>query len=156
MVRTLKQYWGKGPVEVRSYFFDDMLLVSMKGGMTTAEETMLDFGESDAVRGFRQVFQNRMADKLVGLVEEVTGQKVLTYQSQVLFDPDRVCEIFVFDGPGPEQGRRETAQNQLRGGQTPPAPSPDVEPPSLSGQEKDPDPPAADAGTGTGTGEANI
>lgn len=31
------------------------------------------------------------------MVEAVTARKVLTYQSQIMFNPDVVIEIFVFD-----------------------------------------------------------
>lgn len=153
VVRTLKQYWGKGPVEVKSYFVDDLLLVVMKGGMTTAEETMLEFGESDAVRQYRQLFQNRMADKLIGLIEEITGREVATYQSQVLFEPSRVVELFFFDDAGPEQGRRETAEALLRGGAAAKVAAPDLEPPATPGQQADD---AAEAARRAGTGERNI
>jgi hypothetical protein len=29
------------------------------------------------------------------VVEEITGRQVLTYQSQILFDPDYIVEMFV-------------------------------------------------------------
>src|SRR5919107_1957074 len=83
MVRTQKQYFGKGPTQAKSYFFDDMLLVVMKGGVTTAEHTMLDFGQEDKVRDFRQVFENEMTARLSNLIEDLTGRKVVTYQSQI-------------------------------------------------------------------------
>ncbi len=47
----------------------------------------------------------------------MTGRKVLTYQSQVLFDPHIVTELFVFDRAA-KGGSAEivaTAQGQLRG-----------------------------------------
>ena len=136
-LQTLKQYWGKGPVSVRSYFIDDLLIVVMKGGLTTAEETMLEFSESVAVRQFRQIFQNRMTSRLTEMVERLTGREVATYQSQVLSDPPRVCELFFFDDLSPEQGRRETAESQLRGEPIQVTYPAAVEPPSPSGQEQD-------------------
>lgn len=96
VVAAMKQNYGRGPVSAKSYLIDDFLLVVMRGGMNTAERTMLDKGRSDAVRDFRQVFQNEMADELTGLVERLTGRPVVTYQSQVLFDPDIIIEIFFF------------------------------------------------------------
>jgi hypothetical protein len=39
-----------------------------------------------------------MRDEFVGAVERLTGRKVLTYESQILFDPDTVVEIFLLDG----------------------------------------------------------
>ena len=97
MVRAQKEFFGKGPTDAKSYFLDDMLIIVMRGGMTTAEKTMLEFGEADKVRDFRQTFENQMTERLTGMIEELTGRKVLTYQSQIMFEPDRVVEMFVFD-----------------------------------------------------------
>jgi uncharacterized protein YbcI len=33
------------------------------------------------------------------MIEKIVGRKVVTYQSQILFDPEIAIEIFVFDGP---------------------------------------------------------
>ena len=111
MVRAQKEYFGKGPVEAKSYFLDDMLVVVMKGGFTTAEKTMLEFGEQDAVREFRQAFENRMTDRLTGLIEDLTGRNVVNYQSQVMFGPDRIVEMFVFDDETDEALITATAED---------------------------------------------
>ena len=114
IVRSMKQEFGKGPESAKSYMLDDFLLVVLRGGVTTAEQTMLDFGEADLVREFRQTFENRMTEKLVDKVELLTGRKVITYQSQILFDPHIVVELFFFDRPAEDEERRETAEGQLR------------------------------------------
>jgi uncharacterized protein YbcI len=106
IVRTLKESFGKGPVKAKSYIQDDFLLVVMRGGVTTAEETMLERGHSDLVRQFRQTYQNEMADVLVAKVEALTGRKVVNYQSQIMFDPHIVLEIFFFE-PGSDDGTSE-------------------------------------------------
>jgi len=98
VVRTIKGSFGKGPVKAKSYLLDDFLLVVMRGGVTVAEQTMLDRGHGDLVRQFRQVYQNEMGTELVPLVETLTGRRVVNYQSQILFDPHIVMEIFFFDG----------------------------------------------------------
>ena len=97
IVRTLKETFGRGPVKAKSYLLDDFCLVVMRGGMTVAEETMLARGHGALVRQFRQAFQNEMRDVLVAKVEMLTGRTVVNYQSQVLFDPHIVMEIFFFD-----------------------------------------------------------
>jgi len=115
-VTMQKEYWGIGPLEAKSYMMDDLLLIVMRGGLTRAEHTMLDFGKQDLVRNFRQTFENEMTQNLTEKIEELTGRKVLTYQSQILFDPDIVAELFVFDR-APGGGAQEvvaTAQGQLR------------------------------------------
>lgn len=111
-----KECWGLGPVEAKSYMMDDLLLIVLRGGMKRAERTMLDFGQHDLVRSFRQSFENEMTQNLTGKIEQLTGRKVLTYQSQILFEPDIVAELFVFDeaaGGGSEE-IVATARGQLR------------------------------------------
>ena len=113
MVRAQKQFFGMGPTEAKSYLVDDLLFIVMRGGMTTAEKTMLEFGQQDLVRQFRQTFENEMTKRLTDMVEEITGRSVCTYQSQVMFDPDVVVEMFVFDQPGSADARGATGRAQL-------------------------------------------
>src|SRR5215210_156322 len=100
MAQIQKQAFGKGPRSTKSYLFDDLLLIVMREGLTQAEHTMLRFGQADLVRSFRQQFQNEMEAPLTEMVERDTGHKVLAYQSQILFNPDVVVEIFIFDRAG--------------------------------------------------------
>jgi uncharacterized protein YbcI len=113
MVKALKTYYGKGPTKAKAYLFDDLLFVVMRGGDTPGEKTLLEAGHSDEVRAFRQRFQNVMGERLVGTVEQLTERRVLTYQSQVLFDPFVVIEIFVFDKPHAAAGIEATARALL-------------------------------------------
>ncbi|HYC80164.1 MAG TPA: Na-translocating system protein MpsC family protein [Solirubrobacterales bacterium] len=115
MVRAMKQYYGRGPTKAKSYLFDDLLFVVMRGGALQAERTLLEAGFSDAVREFRQKFENVMAEHLTGAVEQLTERKVVTYQSQVLFEPMVIIEIFVFDEPVSRGAIEETAQALLSG-----------------------------------------
>jgi uncharacterized protein YbcI len=113
MVRAQKKYFGRGPSETKSYMLDDFLLIVMRGSQTQAERTMIAFGRTDLVREFRQQFENEMTSRLVGMVEDLTGRKVLGYQSQVLFDPEVVLEIFFFEEPAETSEVQATARGQL-------------------------------------------
>jgi hypothetical protein len=42
---------------------DHMLIIVMRGGLTTAQKTMLKFGGSDQVGRFRQLFENQMTER---------------------------------------------------------------------------------------------
>ena len=112
MVRAQKKYFGRGPTQAKSYLLDDFLLIVMRGGLSNAERTMLDAGEENQVRSFRQGFENEMTSRLTGMVENLTGRKVLSYQSQILFDPDVVIEIFFFDDTVDAREREATAAGQ--------------------------------------------
>ena len=113
MARAQKEFFGKGPTHAKAYMLDDMLIIVMRGSLTTAERTMLEFGESGQVRQFRQLFENRMTERLTGMIEDLTGRKVLTYQSQIMFDPDVVVEMFIFDSDGSPAAIRATAEAQF-------------------------------------------
>jgi uncharacterized protein YbcI len=110
MVRAMKQYYGKGPVSAKSYLIDDLLFIVMREGMTQSEQTMLDAGHQGTVRQFRQEFEDEMAQRLTYMVEQVTGRRVINYQSQVMFDPNLTVEMFVFDKPAREDQLKETAE----------------------------------------------
>ena len=113
MVRAQKKYFGKGPTSAKSYMLDDFLLIVMRENRTVAERTMVDFGRVDLVREFRQEFENEMTAKLEGMIEDLTGRKILGYQSQTIIEPDIVIEIFFFDRSGEEQEIDSTARGQL-------------------------------------------
>lgn len=113
MVRAMKRYWGKGPTRAKSYMVDDYLFIAMKGGFTVVEETLLRSGKHHLVREVRQTFQNEMTAEFTRMIEELTGRRVLGYQSQIMFDPDTVFEIFVLDSAGDGSDEAEaTASDQ--------------------------------------------
>lgn len=101
MVRAKKRFFGKGPEQAKTYILDDLCIVVMRGGLTQAEQTMLEFGHPDQVRAFRQIFENEMTEHLAAVVERLTGRAVANHQSQVMFDPDIIVEMFVFASPPP-------------------------------------------------------
>ena len=63
--------------------------------------TLADNGHDELVRQVRLTFQGVVADRFKGAVEEVLGRKVMTYHSQIVFDPPMGFEIFVLE---PEAG----------------------------------------------------
>ena len=113
MVRAQKTFFGRGPTQAKSYMLDDFLLIVMRGGFLPVERTMLDAGKEDIVRQYRQDFENEMTGRLTAKMEELTGRKILTYQSQTLFDPDIVIEIFFFDTAVAPEQVEETVRSQL-------------------------------------------
>jgi uncharacterized protein YbcI len=95
LVRLKAQYYGKGPTEAKAYLNDDTLVVVLRGGLTTVERTLLDAGDEDLVRQVRLRFQQVMEQNFIDAVHKATKQKVLTYMSQIVFDPDLCFEFFV-------------------------------------------------------------
>jgi hypothetical protein len=55
---------------------DHMLIIVMRGGLTTAQKTMLKIGGSDQVGRFRQLFENQMTRTRSDIVEQLTGPQI--------------------------------------------------------------------------------
>ena len=97
MVGLKKQYYGRGPTAAKAWILDDYVFVALEGGLTRNEETLLADGKEDVVRTYRLSFQETVGDKTMSAVEELTGRKVVSYHSQIVFDPPRAFEIFVLE-----------------------------------------------------------
>jgi len=101
MVGLKKQYYGKGPTGAKAWILDDYVFVALEDGLTRNEETLLADGKEEVVRNYRLEFQETMGETTMSAVTELTGRKVLTYHSQIVFHPTRAFEIFVLEPRGP-------------------------------------------------------
>jgi uncharacterized protein YbcI len=97
MVGMMKQYYGKGPTGAKAWIVDDYVFVAMEGGLTRNEETLIEDGKEDVVRAYRLAFQETVSETTMNAVAEITGRRVLTYHSQIVFRPTRAFEIFVLE-----------------------------------------------------------
>ena len=100
LVRAKATYYGKGPTKAKSYLNDEYLFCVMENGLTANEQTLLRVGEHDVVRSYRLKWQEIMAPVLMAEVSEIMGSTILSYHSQILFDPTRLVEMFVLDTAG--------------------------------------------------------
>jgi uncharacterized protein YbcI len=99
MVGMKKEYYGKGPTAAKTFFNDDWVFCVLEGGLTRNEETLLRAGEDRMVREMRLRFQEVMTPVICGQVEEITHRRVLTYHSQIMFEPVRTVEMFLLEQP---------------------------------------------------------
>jgi uncharacterized protein YbcI len=97
MVGMKKQHYGRGPTAGKAWLLDDYVFVALEGGLTRSEETLLADGKEEEVRRYRLSFQETMGATVMEAVAEITGRRVLTYHSQIVFDPTRTFEIFVLE-----------------------------------------------------------
>ena len=102
IVGLFREYYGRGPERAKSYLLDDRYVVCvLKETMTTVERTLAS-SDPEMVRRVRLVFQEAMRDSFIGVVEQATGRRVLTYHSQMTLEPDLGFEFFLL-----EEGQRE-------------------------------------------------
>ena len=95
LVALLKDYYGRGPEQTKTYVSDDLVVCLLRGGFTRVEQTLLEGGHGDDVIHQRMVFQQVMRDRFEHVVESATGRKVIGFMSGNQQDPDMICEVFV-------------------------------------------------------------
>ena len=98
MVGLKKEFYGRGPDKAKSFINDNYVFCVLDGGLTKNEKTLLDAGEHRLVREYRLRFQEVMKDPTTEAVARITGREVLTYHSQILFEPTVTVEMFILEG----------------------------------------------------------
>jgi uncharacterized protein YbcI len=95
MVALLKHFYGVGPTQAKTYYYDDLVVCLMRGGFTRVEQTLLEGGRTPAVIQQRKEFQEVMRERFVSVIENATGRRVVGFMSGNQQDPDMICEVFV-------------------------------------------------------------
>ena len=110
MVSIVKQYYGKGPTNARTFFNERYVFCVMEGGLTRSDETLLSAGDDELVRSYRLRFEEAITPVITRAVADITGQAVVGYHSQVILDPPHVIEIFILDEPPGATPRPESSE----------------------------------------------
>ena len=95
LVSLLKEFYGRGPTQAKSYYSDDLVVCILQGGFTRVEQTLLDGGRGAAVIEQRMAFQELMRDRFNQVVEDATGRQVVGFMSGNQQSPDMMCEVFI-------------------------------------------------------------
>lgn len=95
MAALLKEFYGVGPTQTKTYYYDDLVVCLMRGGFTRVEQTLLEGGRIAAVIQQRMEFQEVMRPRFASVVEGATGRRVVGFMSGNQQDPDMICEVFV-------------------------------------------------------------
>jgi uncharacterized protein YbcI len=98
LVGLLKEFYGQGPKQTKSYYQDDLVVCVLRGGFSKVEETLLAGGRGGAVIRQRMEFQDVMRDRFFAVIEQATGRPVIGFMSGNQQDPDLMCEVFIL-GP---------------------------------------------------------
>jgi uncharacterized protein YbcI len=100
LVALLKEFYGRGPTRVKSYYSDDLVCCILRGGFSRVEETLLQGGRGQAVIEQRMAFQDLMRHRFEQVIEDATGRPVIGFMSGNQQDPDMMCEVFVLGPAG--------------------------------------------------------
>ena len=95
MVALLKEYYGVGPTQTKTYYQDDLVVCVLRGGFTRVEETLLAGDHGKAVIDQRLAFQEVMRERFEAVIQHATGRAVIGFMSGNQQKPDMICEVFV-------------------------------------------------------------
>lgn len=95
MVALLKEFYGRGPTQAKTYYQDDLVVCVLRGGFTRVEQTLLEGGRGHAVIAQRMEFQEVMRGRFTAVIEHATGRPVIGFMSGNQQSPDMICEVFV-------------------------------------------------------------
>jgi uncharacterized protein YbcI len=95
MVALLKDYYGVGPSQTKTYYQDDLVVCVLRGGFTRVEQTLLDGQRGRAVIEQRMAFQEVMRERFEAVIQHATGRPVIGFMSGNQQEPDMICEVFV-------------------------------------------------------------
>jgi uncharacterized protein YbcI len=97
LVALLKEFYGRGPTQAKSYYNDDLVVCILRGGYTQVEQTLRAGGRGSAVIEQRMAFQELMRERFEAVIENATGRKVIGFMSGNQQEPDLMCEVFILD-----------------------------------------------------------
>jgi uncharacterized protein YbcI len=95
MVALLKEFYGVGPTQAKSYYQDDLVVCVLRGGFTRVEQTLLEGDRGRAVIEQRMAFQEVMRERFEVVIQHATGRAVIGFMSGNQQNPDMICEVFV-------------------------------------------------------------
>src|ERR1700759_2165136 len=91
LVALLKEYYGRGPTQAKTYYEDDIVVCVLRGGFTAVEQTLLEGGRGAAVIDQRMAFQDVMRQRFEAVVENATGRRVIGFMSGNQQHPAMIC-----------------------------------------------------------------
>ena len=103
LIRFEKEYMGRGPLEVKTYLIDNLVLVRFQGALTKAELQLVK--SSDPKRGRDLIKEVRIQLLEMGrplletVLENITGQKVVSLHTDISTVTGERIILFSLSGP---------------------------------------------------------
>lgn len=84
MIRFEKDYFGRGPVEARTFIIQDMILVRLRGILTPAEQQLAESREGMLmIKDIRRQLFETARPNLVEMVREITGYRMISLHTDM-------------------------------------------------------------------------
>jgi uncharacterized protein YbcI len=97
VVRVHTRYAGRGPTKAQAFHRSNFVVLLLQDSMTRGERTLADGGRAETAWLVRRQLQWAMREPLIGVIEELTGCRVVAFMGDNHIDPDIVINLFVLD-----------------------------------------------------------
>lgn len=101
LTRFEKEYMGRGPLEIRVYLVDDMIIARMKGLLTPAERQLISGAGTEQGRQLVKQMRRELLESayplLKAVVQGVTGCEVVGLHSDLSTARGERVIIFILD-----------------------------------------------------------
>lgn len=84
IIRLEKEYLGRGPLDARTFFVDDMVLVRLRGVLTQAEQKLAETSQgSTLIKETRRQLFETSHPLLETIVQEILGCRIRSFHSDI-------------------------------------------------------------------------
>ena len=98
MVRFEKEYFGRGPVEARTYILHDMILVRLRGILTPAEQKLAESREGVLmVKDMRRQLFETSRPFMADMVRQITGCRMVSLHTDMCTGSGERIVVLVID-----------------------------------------------------------
>jgi len=94
VVAFYSEHFGRGPTKARTHVLEDAVVCLLQDVATPQERELIDANRPDVARDGREVIRRNRADDLAGIVEDVTGRRVVCMLGD--FRPEHNMVALVF------------------------------------------------------------
>jgi uncharacterized protein YbcI len=88
------RYYGKRPLYTHVHIDEGFVFCLLYEPFTPVERTLINIGQLEAVREARQAFEAAMTEEFERTIEELVGQAVVAFVSQIHVNPDLQVAMF--------------------------------------------------------------
>ncbi len=102
LIQFEKEYMGRGPVEIKTYLFDDIVFIRLKGVLTKAETQLASGGSKDnrdLIKRVRIELLEKGRPLLEAIIENILGRKVVSLHTDISTRTGERLIIFTLNEP---------------------------------------------------------
>lgn len=99
VVRANKELFGRGPTRARVIVQGNVVVCVLADCLTVPERTLVRNGRSEAVAMLRREMNSVARPKLIRILEELTGRRVVAYTEGIDLEAAEQVATFTLDEP---------------------------------------------------------